>query len=285
MKNTLMSILLAASIIAACTPSATANPPTAAPPTPFAPTEVVVPTDTPQATVTPEPSAVVAPTETSTPVFDWATNFAAPILQAIAGQPPTYEDIFSDPNSGWYNGATSGEAPPKIDGEKRYDHGEYRITTNGVTAEHPIVCSGVPDENVGLFADFVAEFDVKFISGSEGDWHLQFHRNVGLYKAGLTYSGYFSFGKCGFGSNECTNLADTTGAHIRLDNYNHVQLIVKGTRMAAYINDIPTLFVEDSLHVAENASGYFSLNVCNAGAAPLDTKWDNFRVWDISGLP
>jgi hypothetical protein len=284
MKNTLLSILLAASIIAACAPSATATPSTAIPPTPVALTEVVIPTDTPQATVTPEPSATSQPTETSTPPFDWATNFAAPILQALAGQPPTYEDIFSDPNSGWFNGVTSAEAPPKIDGEKRYDHGEYRITTNGATAEYPIVCSGVPDENVGLFTDFVAEFDVKFRSGTDGDWHLQFHRNKGLYKFGLDTNGVLSFGKCGF-SEECSTLATTTGAHIRLDNYNHIQLIVKGTRMAVSINDIPTLFVEDSLHAAENASGYFSLNACNAGADPLDTKWDNFRVWDISGMP
>ncbi len=254
MKNTLLPILLAALIVSACAPSATATPPTAIPPTPVAPTEVVIPTDTPQPTVTIEPSATSQPTETSTPAFDWATNFAAPILQAIAGQPPTFEDIFSDPNSGWFNGVTSGEAPTKIDGEKSYDHGEYRIIANAASAESPTVCSGVQDDNVGVFEDFVAEFDVKFISGAQGDWQLQFHRNMLIYK-------------------------------LSLDNYNHIQLIVKETGLGVYINETPTLYVDDPMHTDANTLGYFSLNVCNTRADPLDTKWDNFRVWDISGLP
>lgn len=286
MKNNLLSILFIAFILSACAPSATALPPaTAIPPTPVALTEVVVPTDTPQPTVTPEPPAVVPPTETSTPVFDWAANFAAPILQAIAGQPPTFEDVFSDPASGWYDGVTSGEAPTKIDGEKRYDRGEYRVIANAASAESPMVCSGVQDDIVGIYEDFVAEFDVKFISGAQGAWQLEFHRNMELYKLSLDTSGNLSFGRCGMDTNECTTLATTTGAHIRLDNYNHVQLIVKETGMGVYVNETPTLYADDPLHVDANTLGYFSLNVCNAGTSPLDTKWDNVRVWDVSGLP
>lgn len=285
MKNTLSSILLAAFIVSACAPSATANLPTAIPPTPVAVTEVVVPTETPQATVTPETPTVAAPAETSTPVFDWATNFAAPVLQAIAGQPPTYEDVFTDPNSGWFNGATSGDAPTKIDGEKSYDHGEYRIIANAASAESPMVCSGVQDDNVGIFEDFVAEFAVKFISGAQGDWQLQFHRNVVMYKLSLDTGGNLSFGMCSMSADECTTLATTTGAHIRLDDYNVVQLIVRETGMGVFVNETPTLYVDDPTHTDANSLGYFSLNVCNAGADPLDTKWDNFRVWDTSGLP
>lgn len=287
MKNSLLSILLAALIVSACAPSATALPPaTAIPPTVVAQTESVVPTDTPQATVAIEPSATPSlPAETSTPVFDWVTFFAAPVLEAIVGQPPTFEDVFSDPASGWYDGVTSGDAPPKADGEKRYDHGEYRVVANAATSENPAVCSGVQDENVGIFADFVAEFDVKFISGAQGDWQLQFHRNMVFYKLSLDTNGNLSFGTCDLDTGQCSPLATTTGAHIRLDNYNHIQLIVKETGMGVYVNEIPTLYVDDPLHEDANTLGYFSLNACNAGTSPLDTKWDNFRVWDISGLP
>jgi hypothetical protein len=285
MKNNLLSILLVASILSACAPSATALPSTAVPPTVVAPTEVVIPTDTPQATVTIEPPATSLPAETSTPVFDWATNFAAPVLEAIAGQPPTFEDVFSDPNSGWFNGITSGDTPTKIDGEKSYDRGEYRIIANVASAESPTVCSGVQDENVGIFEDFVAEFDVNFISGAQGGWQLEFHRNMGFYTLSLDTVGNLSFASCRLDTGECATLATTTGAHIRLDDYNHIQLIVQNTGMAVFVNETPTLYADDPAHVDANTLGYFSLNVCNAGADPLDTKWDNFRVWDISWLP
>lgn len=285
--NKLFSLLLSVTfLLSACALPTPARPPeTAAPPTPVAVTETAVSTEVPPATETVEPTVTAQVVETSTPVFDWAAKFAAPVLQSIAGEPPLYEDVFGDANSGWFEGVTSGDAPAKIDGERRYDHGEYRIIANAATAENPTVCSGVQDDNVGIYEDFVAEFDVKFIAGTQGVWQLEFHRNMLFYKLSLDTVGNLSFASCRMDTGECSTLATTTGAHIRLDNYNHIQLIVRDAGMGVFVNEIPTLYADDPAHVDANTLGSFSLNVCNTGAEPLDTKWDNFRVWDISGLP
>ena len=128
----------------------------------------------------------------------------------------------------------------------------YLFTSESVSEGHPDkVCDRISDEVVDLF----------FSRGAEA--------GIDPYQIRVA----------------CETLATTTGAHIRLDDYNHVQLIVKETGLAVYVNEIPTLNVDDPMHADANTLGYFSLNVCNAGTSPLDTKWDNFRVWDISGLP
>lgn len=238
-------------------------------------------------TIPPQPTRTPRPTYTATPVPDWIVNFAEPILKAIVGRAPDYQDDFSNPRSGWYNGTTSDHPDVKIDGEKRYEDGEYSITANGVTSEEPVVCSGVEDRNVGAYADFVAEFDVRYVSGFEGDWHLQFHRNSkGLYKVGATSSGEINIGKCEDGQDGCPALVSFVGAPIKSGTeWNHIQLIVQGLRMAVYANGAPVLYVEDSLAPEEFKKGYFSLNLCNFGPTAIKTRWDNFKVWDISTLP
>lgn len=249
-----------------------------------------VPTDEPAETPISTATTLIAipqATSTSAPQPDWIVNFTEPILKAIADRLPTYQDDFDNPSSGWHNGPTTEHPNVKIDGEKRYDNGEYFIALNGITSAEPVICSGVEDRHVGSYSDFVAEFDVRYVSGIEGDWHLQFHRSPsGLYKFGLTRSGYVNFGKCGFGLDECLGLADYSGSPIhRGEEWNHIQLIVQGTRMAAYVNSMPVLYAEDALAVPEHTKGYFSLNLCNFGSAPLETRWDNFKLWDVSDLP
>lgn len=241
-------------------------------------------------TAIPQFTSTPRPTYTATPIPDWIVNFTEPILKAISDRSPTYEDDFSNPYSGWYNGQTTGHPDVKIFGEKKYDNGEYLVVANGATANEPVVCSGVEDRNVGSYADFVAEFDVKFVSNpgeNHQDWQLAYHRNrSGLYSISLTEEGWINISKCAAGLDGCPALVSYKGRPINSgDSWNHIVLIVQGTKMAAYVNGVPTLYVNDAPTPSEFRKGYFSINACNFASTTLETRWDNFRVWDISNLP
>lgn len=247
---------------------------------------------TPTATLswkpTPIPTVSPRPTSTTTPLPDWIINFTEPILKAIADRPPTYEDDFSNPKSGWYNGQTTGHPNILILGEKRYDNEEYYVVASGATADEPIVCSGVEDRNMGRYVNFVVEFDVRYVSGVDGDWGLQFLRSSnGLYKFQIGRDGHILFGRCGFDLGDgCADLERSFGNSIKRGNeWNHIQLIVQGERMAAYVNDVPSLYAYDAAATADSSRGYFSVTSCNRGSTPLETRWDNFKLWNISDLP
>lgn len=238
----------------------------------------------PTATNTSTPS----PTRTATPMPKWTTSFAEPILKAIADRPPTYQDDFSDPQSGWYVGKTPSDNPiTRIDGKKEYFEGEYRIVANAATSEYPMVCSGVEDKNVGRYEDFVAEFDVRFVSGEDGEWELHFHRiDIGLYSFKMPPRGGIGFYKCDQQTYPgCGDIATYAGNPLLTYAWNHIVLIVRGPKMAAYVNEVPILYTEDKTYTDEYQTGYFMLNSCNRGATPIETRWDNFKVWDISNLP
>jgi hypothetical protein len=213
-------------------------------------------------------------------------EFAEPVLQAIAGRAPDFQDDFSDPASGWYNGVTYyGEN--SVMGEKSYVDGEYRTLAGSYPLSGEFNCSGVEDQNVGSYGDFVAEFDVRFYAGGDGDWQLQFHRwPSGQYVLRMGRTGDVNFMVCEEGQPGCSTPVTRPVGPVALGNaWNHVQLIVRDTTMAAYFNGIPYLFFDDTNAPEGARAGYFSLCVCNFSASPLEARWDNFRLWDISDLP
>ena len=247
-------------------------------------------TPLPSSTSTPRSTKTPRPTATATPIPDWVVNFTEPILKAISDRPPTYEDDFSNQYSGWYNGQTTGHPDVLILGEKRYDNGEYYVVAYGATESDPVVCSGGEDPNVGRYTDFVAEFDVRFVSAfgaNHQDWQLQYHRNgIGHYFISLAGDGWIHIAKCAAGSDGCSALVSYTGNPINSDDsWNHVVLIVRGTEMAAYVNSAPTLYINDVSAPEEFKKGYFSVTSCNFATNTLETRWDNFKIWDISNLP
>jgi hypothetical protein len=80
-------------------PSATPMPPTSTPP----PSETPAPSLTPtlSSTLTPSLTPSPRPTRTATPAPAWVTDFAQPILDAIALRPPNFQDDFDDQSGGW----------------------------------------------------------------------------------------------------------------------------------------------------------------------------------------
>jgi len=250
------------------------------------------PTET--ATATAKPASTLKPTQAVTSIPGWVTDFAEPILKAIENQTPRFQDDFSNRNSNWIigkQGAYLGPAtalptpdPGKHNaGETGYIDGEYFTTAN------PNSCYGGVNSRVGEYQDFVAEFDARFFSGVDGEWQLQFHGNrSGLYTLSITEnSDYTWIQKCVSGMpTECGEVARSTGNAIKSGvESNHMTLIVRGERIGVYANGTPVLYTEDKHFSEKFKTGIFSLSVCNTGTVPVEIRWDNLKLWDISNLP
>jgi hypothetical protein len=260
----------------------------------------VMPTQTaviPTASIPPTPTS--SPMPTATPIPPWVTDFAEPILKAIENQPPKFQDDFSDPNSNWIVGKQTMNLPPEgevtnpgmyQDGETGYLNGEY------FTIAAPKTCIGGFNSRVGVYQDFVAEFDVRFISGSEGDWEFHFHMQDSprseLYTLNLIiHTDYLEFQKSVKGeSPETWGVGRTPGGEMEggLES-NHIILIVRGTEMAVYANGVPVLHILDTPYSEKSTTGEFSLVTCHMGndpaGEPVEARWDNLKLWDISLLP
>jgi hypothetical protein len=260
-------------------------------------TETPVPTVvSPAATVTLIP--VSSPTPTVTSVPDWVMGFAGPILKTIENQPPKFQDDFSDPNSNWTVGKQMINLPPTGDvthpgryqnGETGYINGEY------FTIAAPKTCIGGDNPRIGVYQDFVAEFDVRFVSGSEGDWEFHFHMQDNphseLYALNLIVNtSYLEIQKSVMGeSPETWGVGQTPGGEIQGGTEsNHILLIVRGTEVAVYANGTPVLHIVDKPYSANSTSGTFSLVACHMGndatSVPMEIRWDNLKFWDISGI-
>ena len=257
------------------------------------PAETRIPlTPTPDDTSTPQPTSTPMPTQTATPIPAWVTDFAEPILNAIKDKPPKFQDDFSNPNSGWQIGTlnqvdpNAQATPPSpgqhFVGERGYVDGEYF----NLGERYSCVWSGT-NPHLGAYLDFVVEFDVRFFSGKDGDWGLDFRRNDKNLSGfgGSISSNNVSFGKCTETNPECERLAAYSGNQINGGNeWNHFLLIVRGPRMAAYANGTPILYTEDKGFTDEFKMGRFALSVCS-GSTPMEIRWDNLKIWDIYNLP
>jgi hypothetical protein len=261
------------------------------------PTATSIPTGMPAASESApvaSPSPAPTATPTSTPLPDWVAAFAAPILKAIADQPPRFQDDFSDSNSNWIigkQGENLGPATPmptpnpgqRAVGETGYVDGEY------FTIAEPNSCLGGTNSRIGDYQDFVAEFDARFVSGADGEWQLQFHNNRnGLYTLSITENSDNTWiQKCVSGTpTECGAIARSEGKQVNNGmEWNHMLLIVRGAKISVYANGTPVLFTEDKYFSEKFKTGTFSLNVCNTGNIPVEIRWDNLKLWDISNLP
>jgi hypothetical protein len=255
-----------------------------------APTPTVTAIPSGQLTVTvpptPPPTATIEPTPTATASPAWIAGFAEPILVAIGSRSPDYHDDFSNPYSGWDIGHQSDRSGVKIEGEVGYLNGEYFTIASSTTVADPTVCSGGMNGRLGEFGDFAARYDAKFVTGQQGDLQLQFHKGVGQYTLTLGQNGVLSFTKCGPGP-DCSGVVWYSGSIIKSgQDWNHFLVMIHGPRLAAYLNGEPVLYWEDGSGVQEYQRGQFSLTVCNNGGnVPLEARWDNFQLWDISNLP
>jgi hypothetical protein len=228
-------------------------------------TPIVTTTFTPTSTPTATPTRTPLPTPTATPLPAWISDFAQPILSAIANQPPTIQDDFHDNSGGWYSdfNRTDHLAPIKfIDGELVLDDCEAFRSNMG-------------------FMDFVLEIDGRFLPGTKGNlnWSIVFRAQGPAdpqYAIGINYDGSLNISM-----HESSFYHEPLQVNRGLQN-NHILLIAKGSMFALYVNGQP-LYHWQYTRIKQAGYIYFRANTYNRGR--LIIALDNLKIWDISDLP
>lgn len=231
-------------------PTATQTP---VPPTPTL-TLQATPTYTDIPTSTAMPSPTIRPTFTSVPQPAWITEFAEPILAAIAGRAPDYQDDFSSNKGKWTRGGECTNA-------------EWRLKF----VDGEMVASSCSFSRDMWYTDFVINMDARLLSrGPRDEWRFSFR-----------FNNFFDFEQnlgveVGFGEY-------SPGKYVRVDNVlkpgpkvNHVLIIVKDQGVALFVNDRPVYY------------GILESRWKNGGmdwSGPGTIAYDNFKIWDISDIP
>jgi predicted Ser/Thr protein kinase len=246
--------------------------------TPAAGTDVPV-APFPTATLTPRPAVTLVPGSSA----EQARAFGDPILAAVAGRPPDYEDDFSDPGSGWPIGSSADGS------EWGYEGGDYFIS---LTSLYPLG----PDGNRGIslssdgalqVSDFVLEVDGKFDSGEWGWWTVGFRESQwGSYWMDFYPNGGFELhgSEPREGSSDIVTFSHYGRASAFERGFgamNCLMIIAQGPWIAVYGNGEPLWLVYDE----SLSRGGVLLGVSNAAADTLRAHFDNLKVWDITDLP
>jgi len=249
----LVTLALALSACGTSLPKATATLILEAPTETPIPSRVPTKSNTSTASFTPSPT----PTKTSTPLPGWVTDFAQPILAALADRSPSFQDDFEAGSAGWEK--------DDCKGSMQYIDGELVITNCRVFR---------PNTD---WRDLALQIDMHFIKGtnSSSEWALHF-RDVG--NSGHVFSLYhngnlaITFTKA---HGDSTPL-DFRNSSLSNDQTHQILLIAKGERLAFYLDGQP-------LYYAENDEYLFGRCVffAESGAAAMD----NLRIWDISNIP
>jgi tetratricopeptide (TPR) repeat protein len=231
------------------------------------PSQTTSPTSPP--TITPTfTRTAISYTPTATPPPSWVTDFTEPILAAIAGRQPDFQDDFSDKSGGWTKATFCANW-----GDLNFDEGELTISGS---------CWIFRDM---WYPDFVAELDYHFLPGTGtagSHWGFKYrHLAGGADAASNAYKFHYSgdvsaelvtSSTLDRGSVETTFLQD---AALRGTNTNHVLVIAKGQAYALYINSRP-VFHKIGNPIWPNGAIQFDMD---------DTvAIDNFKIWDISGI-
>lgn len=230
--------------------------------------------------------------------------FAEPILAAIANHPPDFQDDFSDPTSGWESGAIADQSGWE-EGERGYADGEYYITVPAAKLrpqkpDMAMTCAGSHPINQQPYSDMVLEVEGRFVQAGEGNWSVNFRQwhepatgaegkyhvmfesgvNVRIDKRLFTPSATGAEGQ-----ERHWNLSERQGLPVQADSKpNRLQIIAIGPQIAVYVNGEPTLFGTDPNFDEQSGSGLFDLVICNLGDTPMEARWDNLKIWDISDL-
>jgi hypothetical protein len=246
-------------------------------------TETLKTTFTPTVSNTPIPSVTPSPrpTKTATPMPAWVTDFAEPILAAVADGPPDFEEDFSQVEPNWYletvncpdNGCSLSDGVLSV--------AAFPGNNKGGWAEQPLgpCCSG--------FKTFVIQVDVDpsklTDENTSSIWYTSnmYEGNKFTTKFQLTFElkkdlrWFISIDPSGFGGNS-GQLPPSTPLPIIFT------LISRNSMLAIYLNDIPVTFVE---YAGEQYQPGFELCTWSAGETAAHTEFDNIKVWNLDKIP
>jgi formylglycine-generating enzyme required for sulfatase activity len=202
---------------------------------------------TPTLTSVVTPTGTLRPTPAMTPLPSWVTDFAEPILTYIANRNPRFEEDFEQPfPEDWVYFNSS------LD---KIENGHLTVGLHECVYRRGF-----------LFDNYVVEVDV--LQLDLYDPFLNFRSACGL-KIGGDQSLGVSCEKIP-GGTERVGYSTFLIGDVGNDRIIQLRLIVKDTRFAFYADGEPM--------------GYFKHDFLNTGNAGLcDGKFDNFKVWDISG--
>ena len=215
-----------------------------------------VPTEELQPTMPPRPSA-----------GDEARAFAEPILAAIADRPPDYADDFGNPDSGWTLLKTT-------DIEAGYQDGKYVVTVE------PDYSASSDSTSLPTFTDFVIEIEGEFASGERGYWGVSWYWGENQITGVLIpFSGLVQMVHC---EEACSPLGEIRNPPLNPGlETNHLQIVVKGAEMAIALNGEWQILATD-LYYTGTEGRQIRLEIQNRGTEPLEVRWDNIKIWDIS---
>ncbi len=222
-------------------------------------TETPVSSSTPTVSSTLTPSFTSSPRPTHTPTAqpDWVTDFAQPIIAAIADRTPSFQDDFGLGSAGWEK--------DWCEGSIEYIEGELVITNCRIFR---------PNTD---WRDFALEIDMRFLESTDSstEWAIHF-RDLGNSGHVLSLYHHGSLAISFTNAKGTSNRTEFGNSSLSNDQIHHILLIGKGNRFAFYLDGQP-------LYYAENDAYRFGRFVffAESGAAAMD----NFRIWDISNIP
>jgi hypothetical protein len=243
----------------------------------FAPS--VTPTSTASPTLHPTitPTHTIQPTDTPTPIPSWVTNFAQPILDAVAIRPPDFQDDFSSNTSGWK--LLAGASEEKV-----------------VTMEISKGVMVLMGEGQSVFGtetykannkDFVLQVDISILSltpgcnatvqwggGGDGPGRM-FLLEAGLWR--LT-SIFLSQDQIQFSP----DMPSEGSLTFKSSGVYTITIISKDPEFAASLDGDPVTYIYDISRPPDSGFTFYlwvpDANICAA-------EYDNLKVWNISDLP
>lgn len=215
--------------------------------------------------------------------------FAEPILDAIANQPPDYEDDFSDST-----GSPGMQTANTSDGFSQVGivDGELFIKIEPAGDSENNFCAGYQNNHaMPLFSDLVIEVDGRFSDGFDDPstwWSVHFRQNSKPFRRYhvVLYNDKDPKISLHASVESEIDLGRYWGAPINAGaETDHLQIVAKGSQIAVYTNGEQIIYSADNDYSDQLQEGYVTFQICSANETPRELRLDNLRVWDISDLP
>ena len=219
----------------------------------------LIATTSPTATITPPPTLTPTitptrtprPTATATPIPAWINDFAEPILAAIENRRPDLQNDYSTDSKVF--AACSSDSDCKV--------------TNGV-----LVMKNIAHWAVSIAADpndfiWIMEFTPKVVNGTSGmdfGWH-GYHVSLSPTSSSIFFID--------------TKIGDYR-SDIGKDITSRVLVIVKGDRVAIFLNDRP-IHYQDGL---KNGKGSLQFDTYQSSGS-TEIHIDNVKFWRLNDIP
>jgi hypothetical protein len=222
------------------------------------PTSTFTPTLTSTSTSTSTPT--LYPTYTPLPTatqLTWVTEFAQPILDAIASRSPSFQDDFHNKSGGWQAEDWCGQ---------RMEYVQEELVITDCRTERAITSP-----------DFVIEIDWRFLPGAPANHKV----GIGFKCAGceIRMDNNGSIYIIVFGEMKFNAIVGTPYGP------NHVLVIAKGDRYAFFVNNQPFYYMVDTLYRPDNISLSAMPVGSDSPGTPVVAAFDNIKIWYISDLP